>query len=147
MPTETGKRDDPYGQYNFLVEIDGVTRAGFTECSALTTESDPMTYREGADISQNVRQLRGLNKYSNITLKRGYTQDKELWNWRKKIINGEMDRRSLEIVLKNEARDDVLRWRVLEAWPIKWESGPFNATTNEVALETVDLVHEGVELL
>jgi len=144
MP-ETGKRDDPYQQFNFLVEIDGVARGGFTEVSGLTTDTDPIDYREGADLVLNVRKLPGLRKYTNIVLKRGYTKDKSLWEWRKKIINGQTERRSADIILFDEARTEVLRWRVREAWISKWESGPFNAKTNDVAVESIELAHEGLE--
>lgn len=146
MP-QTGKRDDPYQQFNFLVEIDGISRAGFMECSGATTDTDPVDYREGADINLNVRKLSGLRKYTNIVLKRGYTKDKTLWAWRKKIINGDMDRRSADIVLLDEARNEVLRWRLREAWISKWESGPFDAKGNAVLVETVELMHEGLELV
>ena len=146
MP-ETSKRNDPYQHFSFLVEIDGVKRAGFMECTGLTTDTDVIDYREGADKELNVRKLSGLRKYTNIVLKRGYTQDRDLWDWRKNIINGKMERRSADIILKDENRDEVLRWRIREAWITKWESGPFNAKTNEVALETVELVHEGLILV
>jgi phage tail-like protein len=144
---ETGKRDDPYPQYNFLVEIDSVGRAGFMECSGMTTDNDAIDYREGADVRLNVRKLTGLRKYTNLVLKRGYTKDKNLWEWRKKLINGKVERRSAEIILLDEERNEVLRWRIREAWISKWDSGPFNAKTNEVAIETVELVHEGLELV
>ena len=146
MP-ETGKRDDPYQQFNFLVEIDGVARAGFSEFSGLTTDTDPIDYREGADVALNVRKLSGLRKYTNVVLKRGYTQDKALWDWRKKIINGQTERRHADIILLDEERNEVLRWRVREAWISKWDSGPFNAKTNDVAIETIEMVHEGLELV
>ena len=142
---ETGKRDDPYQQFNFLVEIDGVARGGFTEVSGLTTDTDAIDYREGADLTLNVRKLPGMRKYTNIVLKRGYTKDKALWEWRKKIINGQTERRSADIILFDEARTEVLRWRVREAWISKWESGPFNAKTNDVAVESIELAHEGLE--
>lgn len=145
MP-QTGKRDDPYQQFNFLVEIDGITRAGFTECSGLTTDTDVIDYREGNDATMNVRKLSGLRKYTNITLKRGYTRDTGFWEWRKKIINGEMDRRSASVILMDEERNEVLRWNIREAWISKWDSGPFNAKTSDVAIETIELVHEGLEL-
>jgi phage tail-like protein len=144
---ETGKRDDPYQQFNFLVEIDGVPRAGFTECSGLTTDTDPIDYREGADLVLNVRKLSGLRKYTNIVLKRGYTQDKTLWDWRKKVINGQTERRQADIILLDEERNEVLRWRVREAWISKLDSGPFNAKTNDVLVEMIELVHEGLELV
>lgn len=140
-----GDRKDPYLSYNFLVEIDGVARGGFTEVSGLTTDTDPIDYREGADLVLNVRKLPGLRKYTNIVLKRGYTKDKSLWEWRKKIINGQTERRSADIILFDEARTEVLRWRVREAWISKWESGPFNAKTNDVAVESIELAHEGLE--
>jgi phage tail-like protein len=73
---ETGKRVDPYQQFNFLIDIDGITEAGFMEASGLTTDTDPIDYREGNDNKLTVRKLSGLRKYTNITLKRGYTQDK-----------------------------------------------------------------------
>lgn len=144
---ETGKRDDPYQQFNFRVEIDGVERAGFMECSGLTTDNDSIDYREGADVTLNVRKLSGLRKYTNVVLKRGYTKDKNLWDWRKMIINGKTERRSADIILLDEAQNEVLRWRIREAWISKWESGPFNAKTNDVAIETVELIHEGLEMV
>jgi phage tail-like protein len=143
---ETGKRDDPYQQFNFRIDIQGI-RAGFMECSGLTTDNDMIDYREGSDIAMNVRKLSGLRKYTNIVLKRGYTQDKGLWEWRKTNINGKVDRRSAEIVLLDEDRQEVLRWRIHEAWISKWDSGPFNAKTNDVVVETIELVHEGLELV
>jgi phage tail-like protein len=147
MPTPTGQRDDPYGQYNFLVDIGSKTRAGFTEASGLTIETDAMDYREGADKDQNVRKLRGLTKYTNISLKRGYTQDKDLWDWYKNTINGGVERRTLDVILKDEKQEEVLRWRVHNAWIAKMDMGPFNATANEVTIEAVDLYNEGIELL
>jgi phage tail-like protein len=144
---ETGKRDDPYQQFNFLIEIDNVPRAGFTECSGLTTDTDPIDYREGADIALNVRKLPGLRKYTNIVLKRGYTKDKSLWEWRKKIINGQTERRNADIILLDEGRNEVLRWRIREAWISKWESGPFNAKTNDALVESIEMAHEGLELV
>lgn len=144
---ETGKRDDPYGQFNFLVEIDGVARAGFMECSGLTTDTDPIDYREGADVRLNVRKIPGLRKYTNVVFKRGMTKDLDLWTWRKAIINGDTQRRSADVILLDEARNEVLRWRVHEAWISKYESGPLNAKTNDVTLETIELVHEGLEIV
>ena len=144
---ETGKRDDPYQQFNFLIEIDGIPRAGFMECSGLTTDNDAIDYREGADKAMNVRKLPGLRKYTNVVLKRGYTQDKSLWEWRKAIINGKVQRRSADVILLDEDRNEVLRWRIHEAWISKWDSGAFNAKTNDVVVETAELVHEGLELV
>ena len=80
-------RTDPYRGFNFLVEIDGITQAGFSEVSGLDATTDPVDYREGNDPN-HVRKLTGLNKYSPITLKRGITDSDELWKWRKTVLNG-----------------------------------------------------------
>src|SRR5215212_10955958 len=118
----TGQRDDPYAGFNFLVEIDGVTVAGFSECSGLSMETDAIEYRTGAeDIT--VRKLPGLKKFGNITLKRGFTDNKDLFEWRKLVMNGKTKRQSGSIVLLNEARQPALRWNFREGWPRKLD-GP-----------------------
>ncbi len=138
MPT------DPYRAYNFLVEIDGITRAGFRECGGLDTTQDPIDYREGTD-ALTTRKIPGLNTYSNITLQWGMTDDAELWEWRKKVMEGDVERKNGSIVLLNDRREEVARWNFIEAWPTKWTGPSFNATDNAVAIEALEIVHEGVE--
>jgi phage tail-like protein len=140
----TGDRVDPYRGYNFLVEIDGLTRAGFREASGLDSAQDPIEYREG---NQNLtaRKLPGLNKYSNISLKWGITDDAEFWDWRKKAMDGTVERKNGSIVLCNDAGEEKLRWNFVDAWPTKWTGPSFNATGNEVAIEALDIAHEGIE--
>src|SRR5690606_6583164 len=141
----TGDRVDPYAQFNFLVEIDGVARAGFTEVGGLTTEQDIIEYREGSS-APTVSKLPGLSKFMNITLKRGFTQDFDLWNWRKTTLDGATERRSGSIVLLDEGRQPVLRWNFREGWICKWEGPALNATTNEAAIESLEICHEGLEM-
>ena len=142
---QTGSRNDPYSAFNFLVEIDGVTVAGFSECGGLTTETDPIEYRNGnEDIT--VRKLPGLKKYTNINLKRGYTDSKELWEWRKKVMDGKTERQSGSILLLNEAREPALRWNFREAWPSKWAGPSLNAKNNETAIEELEFVVEDLQL-
>ena len=141
-----GKRNDPYGQFNFLVEIDGVVKGGFSEASGLTTDTNMIEYREGAEQQGTARKLPGLMKYNNIVLKRGWTKDKSLWEWRKKVIDGKTQRNSGSIVLLDEARNEALRWNFREGWPSKWEGPALNAKTSEVAVETLEIVHEGLVL-
>jgi phage tail-like protein len=142
----TGERRDPYHSFNFQLVIDGVPLGAFSECSGLTAEGDAVDYREGTDLIPNVRKLVGLRKYSNITLKRGYTQDKSLWTWFTNIVNGLPDRRDVTIVLLNEQRQPVLRWHAESAWINKIEAPMFKASGNEVAMESVELVHEGLSM-
>jgi phage tail-like protein len=140
-----GKRNDPYGQFNFLVEIDGVVKGGFSEASGLTTDTNVIEYRDGNEIT-TVRKLPGLMKYNNIVLKRGFTKDRSLWEWRKKVIDGKTQRTGGAIVLLDEARNEALRWNFREGWPSKWEGPALNAKTSETAIETLEIAHEGVEL-
>ena len=142
----TADRRDPYRTFNFQIEIDGVPLGAFSEASGLTAEGDAVDYREGTDVQLNVRKLTGLRKYSNITLKRGYTQDRSLWLWYGNIVNGQQDRRDVTIVLLNEARQPVLRWHAESAWINKIEGPSFKAAGNEIAMESVELVHEGLTI-
>jgi len=140
----TGDRKDPYRGYRFRLEIDGLDRGGFREVSGLDTSQDPIEYREGTE-TLTARKLPGLNKYSNITLKWGTTDDASLWDWRKKAIDGKEERKSGSIILINQAGEDKVRWKFREGWPTKWVGPSFNATGNEVAIETLEIAHEGVE--
>jgi phage tail-like protein len=92
-------RQDPYLSYNFLVETDGITRAGFQECSGLDSTQDPIEYREGNE-GLTVRRLPGLNTFSNIVLKWGIADDTELWEWRQQVTGGKVQRRNGSIVLR-----------------------------------------------
>lgn len=142
MPA-TGSRNDPYAVFNFLVEIDSVTVAGFSECSGLTNETDAIEYRNGnEDIT--VRKLPGLKKFNNITLKRGFTDNKDLWEWRKLVLDGKTARKSGSVVLLNEERKPAMRWNFREAWPRKLEGPNLNGKTNEVAIETMEIVCESI---
>lgn len=142
----TTTRTDPYRAFNFRVEIDGLSVGGFAECTGLAGDGNVVEYREGTDPARTVRKLVGLQTYPNIILKRGYTQNAELWNWYRNIVNGVADRRHGSIILMNEQRQDVVRWDFENAWIKKIEAPDFNATANEVAIESVELVHEGVTL-
>jgi phage tail-like protein len=139
-----GTRVDPFRGYNFKLEIDQIQRAGFRECLGLEVISEPMDYREGNEKVYTNRKLPGLTKYSNITLKWGITDDHSLWDWRKKTIDGKTERKNGSIVLMNESGEEKLRWNFVDGWPTKWTGPSFNATANEVAIETIEIVHEGV---
>jgi phage tail-like protein len=141
----TGDRQDPFRGYNFRVEIDGISRNGFRECSGLDAASDPIEYRTGDEKAFTSRKLPGLTKYSNITLKWGITDDASLWDWRKKVIDGKTERKNASIILMDEAgSEEKIRWNIVNAWPTKWTGPGFNATANEVAIETLEIAHEGI---
>ena len=132
---------DPYRGYRFRIELDGVERGAFQECSGLDFSQDPIEYREGPDPLYP-RKLPGLTKYSNITLKWGITQDEELWDWRDQALKGAIVRKNGSIILVDDEGNDKTRWNFEAGWPAKWTGPTFNATANEVAVETLEIAHE-----
>jgi phage tail-like protein len=141
-----GVRNDPVRIFNFRVELDNTSVASFREASGLSLNTDPVDYREGTDAWLSVRKLPGLRKYMNITLKRGFTANEDLWNWYKNILNGVDDRRNGAVVLQDEQHKDVLRWEFQNGWICKWEGATMNATSNDVAIESIEICHERLEL-
>jgi len=141
---ETSSRNDPFASFNFIVDIQGM-RAGFAEVGGLSTETDIIEYREGnEDIT--VRKIPGKRKYGNISFKRGFTNSKDLWEWRKKVIEGKTQRLPGTITLLDEARKPALVWKFYEAWPSKWAGPAMNAKNNDIAIEEMDIAVEGLEL-
>ncbi|MCZ7640224.1 MAG: phage tail protein [Verrucomicrobia bacterium] len=143
---ETGKRKDPFRGFNFQVQISNTSVAGFRECSGLSFTTDPVEYREGTDKALHPRKLTGLRKFANISLKRGVTDNQELWKWYKNVLNGKTDRRNGSIVLRNEEHQSVMRWKFENAFITKYETSNFNATGNDVTIETIELAVERVEI-
>jgi phage tail-like protein len=139
-------RNDPYAQYNFVLEIQGTTVAGFAEVGGLSMEQGIIEYREGSDTA-TVRKLPGLRKYGNITLKRGYTQNRELWDWRKTTIDGVTERKQGAVILRDEAGQAALRWEFREGWISKYEGPALKATANEAAMESIEIAVEDVTLV
>jgi phage tail-like protein len=146
MPTY---RDDPYAGYNFLITIPGVAeeglRAAFSEVSGLEAEIEVIEYRTGGE-DFTVRKLPGLKKFTNITLKRGIVGDAAFWNWVRAGLQGQVQRVNGTIDLLDETRTPVMRWRFHRGWPCKYSGPSLRAGTSEVAMETLEIAHEGLEL-
>lgn len=138
-------RPDPFGSFNFVVEIDGAASAGFSEVSGLTAVVEPIDYREGSDPS-GVRKLPGLRKFGNVTLKRGLTTNRDVWQWFKTGLDGALQRRMVRIVLLDEERNPVARWTLRDAWITRWEGPQLSAGSTDVAIESIELVHEGLDM-
>ena len=144
MPRRTDPKFDPYGNFSFLLEIDGITSGGFSECTGTNAEISPIEYREGNE-SLTPRKLPGLNKFGNVTLKRGVTEDLDLFNWFNVGASGDVDRKqTMSIVLLDEQRNEAVRWNLLNAWPCKYVAADLKANANEIAIESVELCHEGL---
>lgn len=141
----TGDRDIPYGNQRFRLEVDRLTLGAFTEVTGLEPGGQVMEYRNGTDPNW-VLKIPGLRTFENLTLKRGMTQNKELWIWFGNITNGTKDYRDGSIILMDEAQNDVLRWNFRQAWPNRIIGPAMNATGNEIAMESVELCHYGLHI-
>jgi phage tail-like protein len=143
------RRDDPYPAYNFQVIVTGISNDGkavkgsFSEASGLEAELTPILYRNGSeDITQ--RKIPGLKKFTDITLKRGVTGDADFWNWIVKALNGQVQRASGAIVLLDENRNEVMRWKFDRAWPCKFTGPTMHAGNNEIAIEQLVICCESL---
>jgi len=135
---------EPLAGFNFRVEIDGIVVAVFSKCRGLSSETEVVEYREGGD--QRIRKLPGITKFSNITLKRGITQDRTLWEWRQTVVNGRVERRNGSVILLDTAHSEVARWNFFDAWPAKWEGRDLDARSSDVCIETLELAPRGLRV-
>ena len=141
---QTGQRVDPYRNFNFLVELDGIAQASFTDCSGLGSTTEVIETRQGGD-NTTVRKLPGRTSYSDITLKWGLTSSTELWDWRQQIVDGVVVRKNGSIVVYDLTNHtEVARWNFVGAWPSKWEGPTFSGKANDIAIDTLVLAHEGL---
>jgi phage tail-like protein len=145
-------RDHPYGQFNFLVDLgtgqtDG-PEAGFQEVGAIETSVDVIEYRNGNDRENSVRKITGLNKASDVTLKRGIIGSLNLYDWLNQVRDGDTGAyRTVTIQLQSEDHTAVvMTWKLFRARPIKHVSGPFNAKGSDVAMEELTLAYERLEI-
>lgn len=138
--------DYPLVKFHFLVEWGG-TKIGFTEVSGLDVETDPIEYRHGASPEFSKTKMPGMQKYSNITLKRGsFQSDNEYFEWWNTVQLNTIERRDITISLLNEEHEPLIVWKIKNAWPLKVQSTDLKADGNEVAIETMELAHEGLTI-
>ncbi|MBW8682922.1 phage tail protein [Chitinophaga rhizophila] len=138
----------PLPKFHFQVEWGG-KNIGFTEVTGLTVETEAIEYRHGASPEYHKTKQPGLKKYSNITLKRGtFQSDNEYFDWWQETVffqeNNGKYRRTITISLLDEMHKPIIVWKVKNAWPIKVQSADLKADANEIAVESVELVHEGL---
>jgi phage tail-like protein len=130
--------------FRFLVEIDGITQGSFSEATIPDSTQDPIEYREG-DESPTARKIPGLIKYGNVTLKWGITDSMDLYNWRKLVEDGKTKdaRKNMAIILLDEEGNPSARWEFSQAWPNKYDAPDLSAKGTDIAIETLEIVHEG----
>lgn len=140
------QRVRPYVQFNFVAEIDGIGDAGFSEVSGLDARVDVIEYRAGNAAGNESQLLPGRVHYGPVTLRRGLAGSTALWQWFELVRNGDPNsRRAVAIRLRDEQHQDVMVWTLHHAWPMKYESGPFNARGTDVAIEELVLACERIE--
>lgn len=139
------ERKDPFRNFRFRVEIDGIQQAGFSEVSGFDASIDVVEYREGNEATMTPHKLSGLTKYGNISLKWGATNSMEMYEWMEKAIQGKIERKTITIIAINEEGEDIASWLVEEAWPTKYTAPTFNALANEIAIELLEIAHEGMK--
>jgi phage tail-like protein len=143
---ESTQRKDPYGNYRFKVEINGITQAGFSEVIIPDSSNQVIEVREGTSPTF-VRKQPGLAAYGNLILKWGLTASMELYNWRKAVEQGlvSTSRKNISVIVVDEEGNDAARWDFTNAWPSKYKAPDLNAKGNDIAIETLEIVFETMQ--
>jgi len=136
----------PIPKFHFQVEWGG-SKIGFTEVTGLEVSTEVIEYRDGASREYHKVKMPGQQKFSNITMKRGtFKGDNEFYGWWNTVALNTIDRRDLTISLLNESHEPVIVWKIKNAWPVKVQSTDLKADGNEVAIETIEIAHEGLTI-
>lgn len=134
----------PYSNFQYTVEIDGAAQAGFAEVTGIGVEVQAVEYREASDRTF-ARKIPGAVRFPNVVLKRGIV-NRQLWQWMETVLDGAVQKAQVTIVLLDEARAPVARFVLRNAWPCKWEGPSLAAKGNDIAMETLELAHEALEV-
>ncbi|AFD07210.1 T4-like virus tail tube protein gp19 [compost metagenome] len=136
----------PIPKFHFQVEWGGA-KIGFTEVTGLEVSTEVIEYRDGASPEYHKIKMPGMQKFSNITMKRGTFQgDNDYYTWWNTVALNTIERRNVIISLLNENHEPVVVWKIKNAWPVKVQSTDLKADGNEVAIETIELAHEGLTI-
>jgi phage tail-like protein len=139
-------RHDPYLNFNFLVQIDGETVTGATEVDLPEGLIEIATYREGGERSNASRRLPGDVKFGRLVLRRGFSGDRAFFQWWRNVADGNLDRRNVLVILRDQGGQEVARWAFQNGVPLKYTGPSFRAQGNEIAIETLELDVENMEL-
>lgn len=134
------------GVFRFWVELDGMLVGGFSEVTGLQTEVELEEYQEGG-VNGYVHRLPKAAKFTPIVLRRGMSSSSELWDWYAQVMAGTVVRKSGSIILQQISGEELCRWNFFDAYPVKWGGPDLNASQSDVAIETVELVHNGLKTI
>jgi phage tail-like protein len=134
----------PYTKYRFKVEIKEVGEIGFSEVSGLDASVSVHEYREGSDAAPTASKVPGIRKYSNITFKWGLTESDKVYKWMSPSLEKDIKRSAITITLLNESAEPAATWEMINAWPVKYTAPDFNALNSDIAIEQLEVAHEGL---
>jgi phage tail-like protein len=137
---------NPYETYNFMVAIDNVPAASFTECILPTVSLDVVEYRQGSDEVNNVHKLPGLVRYGNLTLRRGISSSLALWNWVNAFVEGTGNMEAVTVKLLDAKRDPVIEWKFTNCWPVKYELPVLSGHTSALAIESIEIAVDSMAM-
>lgn len=145
MP-QLGMRKDPLASFSFYVDIQGAVVGTFKECSGLGSETELIEAKETDKGRLVYMKMPGALKWENISLKRGITDSMDVWEWRKKVEEGDMSgaRKNGSIIMYDQTNNEIARWNFSDGWPRKVSGPSFNAENNEIGIEELEIVHEGI---
>jgi phage tail-like protein len=138
------ERPQVYGAHRFMVELDGMLVGGFSEVSGLSVQTELEEYFEGG-LNHYAHRLPKQTRFEPLVLKRGVTVSNELWSWYADVIGGTIVRKSGSVIMYNEHYAELRRWNFYDAYPYKWSGPAWNAAESTIAVETIELVHNGLK--
>lgn len=131
--------------FRFWVEMHGILVGGFSEVTGLQSETEIEEYREGGENGY-IHRFPKQRKFSTIVLRRGVSDSRVLWDWYAMFADGKISRKSGSIIMQQPSGEEMYRWNFIEAYPIKWNGPELNASRSEIAIESIELVHNGLVL-
>ncbi len=140
-------RKDPLVGFHYAIEVEGQVSGYFTECSGIGSEHEVIEHKVvDSKGRENIMKIPGRLKWENITLKRGITDNMDIWDWRDMVVNGQVDgaRRNGSIVMFDQSLSEVARWNFENAWPLKVSGPTVKSDSNEFAVEELVITHEGL---
>lgn len=136
---------DHLGNFNFKIEIEGVTQGAFRNVEGFDSETEVIPVDDNLALDGWNTQRPGRTKYANLTLKRGYVHNQELWNWRKNVVEGVVERRNGSVILCGDDGNEIMRYNFFEAWPTKWKSVTMDGKGTDALVEELELTVERLE--
>ncbi|HKP82020.1 MAG TPA: phage tail protein [Pyrinomonadaceae bacterium] len=134
---------DPYKVFRFVVEINGTRVGGFSDVTGLEVRTEVDEHREGG-VNDFVHKIAKETRYQNLTLKRGITDKTDLWDWHQQVVTGDVERKTVSVILLDQQGNEKWRWIFRDAYPVKWNGTDLNAAGNTVLVESVELAHHGM---